>query len=106
VLDPNGEDTGRIYQERTHIYDLQDDAWVRGPDLPAGISNLRMVNHGGRVLAVGGYDQLNGFAKSRAIYELTADGWILRPEMLFTPGGEADIVLSTSWQNIPVCQPF
>jgi len=49
---------------------------VRGPDLPAVISNPTMVNDGGHVQAVGGYDQLNGFANCKAIDELIADEMI------------------------------
>jgi len=48
------EVTNRMYQEHTYIYSLNDDTWVRGPDVPDGVSNGALINHGGRVLLVGG----------------------------------------------------
>jgi len=56
------------------------------------------------ILSLLGIDRDGEYENSDKIFELTIDGWVLRPERLFNNGGWADIAMSVQWHVIPICQ--
>ena len=92
-----GGKTASEHQRSLYAYDASDDAWTRGPDLPAdypAIENPAVVAVDGRVYVFGGSTQpFSGAVAKAAVYDPATGAWAMLPDMPSARGGPGAAVV-------------